>query len=484
MRKYVLFVSVLGLLLFSACQKEFSFETKGSPSSGSLQADVSGDCLPKNVQGVYEAGVVLDAASNFMDVQVNVSETGTYRVYSDTINGMFFQATGSFVTAGLNTVRLVGDGTPLADGIRTFKIMYDTTECIVTVSTLPQGGTEPAEFTLAGGPNTCIDYNLSGVYIKDVALTAANTVAIKVNVTAIGMYTVSTDTSNGITFSGTGAFTTTGEQTILLNGTGTPVVAASTNINVKAGGSSCSFTLGVADAAVFTIDCASAVVDGTYEKGVALDVANTVNVDANVTTAGAYSITTTALNGMTFSGMGNFATTGIQSITLTGSGTPTADGVSTINIPGASPCAFDVVVEAGVPATDMVWKFTAGGVTYQGTTEDAEPMSAGAVTMLNISGSSPAGGGLTIALLNSSGGISAGTYSGSAQAGKLATFAYNDLAIGWLAGFGSGAAVNIDITTYDLANHVIQGTFSGTVKDILAGTSSPITAGSFKAYLP
>src|SRR5687768_17279171 len=201
MKKNVSLLSFLSaLLLFSACQKEFSFETNSTPSSGSLQAEVSGDCLPKTVQGIYEVGTVLDADTNYIDVQVNIAEVGSYRIYSDTVNGIFFQAKGVFATSGLNTVRLTGDGTPLSAGIHHFTINYDSSQCKVAVSTLPQGGADPAVFTLAVGPTTCLDYTLSGVYAKDIPLTAANTVAIKVNVTTIGTYTITTQASKGIIF--------------------------------------------------------------------------------------------------------------------------------------------------------------------------------------------------------------------------------------------------------------------------------------------
>src|SRR5688572_33399367 len=80
MKKNVSLLSFLSaLLLFSACQKEFSYEPNSTSSSGSLQAEVSGDCLPKTVQGIYEVGTVLDADTNYIDVQVNITAVGTYR---------------------------------------------------------------------------------------------------------------------------------------------------------------------------------------------------------------------------------------------------------------------------------------------------------------------------------------------------------------------------------------------------------------------
>lgn len=486
MKKNICLLSLLNaLLLFSACQKEFSFETSNTPSSGSLQADVSGDCLPKTIEGIYEVGTVLDAATNYIDVQVNITEVGSYRVYSDTVNGIFFQAKGVFATAGLNTVRLTGDGTPLSAGIHHFTIAYDSSQCKVAVSTLPQGGAGPAVFTLAVGSTTCLDYTLSGVYVKDIPLTAANTVAIKVNVTTIGTYTITTQASNGIIFAGSGVLTALGEQIITLTATGTPAATGNTNIEVKAGSSSCSFPLDVAGPSAFAVDCTSAVANGTYEEGVALTAVNTVDIDVNVTTPGAYSITTTVVNGMTFSGSGNFAAAGLQTITLTGSGTPTADGTFDITIPGTASCTFEVTVDPGAPATDLKWKFTQGGVTYEGPTGVAITLPLAGMESTGIMGETTAGD-LSFSLsLTKNGTMQAGTFSTAAMPpANWATLIVMNNTTGepvFTGILGSGT-LTVNLTTYNETTKIAEGTFSGTVRNA-ANAIVQITNGTFKAEI-
>ncbi len=190
--------------------------------------------------------------------------------------------------------------------------------------------------------------------------------------TAIGTYTITTTSTNGITFSGTGVLAATGAQTIVLTASGTPVAEVSTTIPIAYGASSCSFSLNVTGPAAFTIDCGSAVTSGVFEKGKALVATNTIELDVNVTTIGAYTITTTAVNGMTFSGSGTFAATGLQTITLTGTGTPAADGTFAVTVTGAgATCAVDVDVNPAPPGADMKWQFTSGGTTYQGPTDEA-----------------------------------------------------------------------------------------------------------------
>lgn len=492
MRRNILLLSLLStLLFFSACQKEYSLELSGTISSGSLQSDVAGECLPKTVEGIYEAGTVLNATANYIDVQVNVATVGTYRVYSDTVNGIFFQATGTFATTGINNVRLTGNGTPLNAGIQNFVITYDTTECSVAVTTLPQGGAAPAEFTLVGAPNTCLDFSLSGTYIKGAALTAANTVAIKVNVTKIGTYNINTGApSNGITFSGTGALTTLGEQTITLTGSGTPAVAMSTNMVVEKITANCGFTVNVTEGAAFTIDCTSVVAAGTYEKGVALGASNTIDLTVNVTTAGPYAITTTAINGMTFSGSGSFTTAGPgQIIRLTGSGTPTVDGTFNISIPGA--CAFEVVVVPGAATID--WKFTEAATTFQGPVTDATlevvPIPApgsGSFTLFSFSGETVSGDILEFELFDLAGGIQNNETYSSSSAGTTNATAF--LYIGATQSYSADPSLTGVTLTFKVTSHVtgtktIEGTFSGTVKDD-ANATKTITNGTFKGTYP
>lgn len=234
------------LILLYACQKEVSFENgEGISSEGTLQSDLTGDCLPKEVSGTYEADVALVGTANTIDVQVNVLKTGPYLIYTDTVNGYYFRGSGSFSATGLNSVTLQGTGKPLLDGIDNFTVRYGASECIIPVTVLPAGSGGPAEFTFNGGPGTCMDFAVTGDYVVAVPLVSGtNSVVIKVNVTTAGTYNISTAESNGMTFSGTGTLLT-GAQTITLNGTGTPVTAGITPIPLTAGSSTCSFSINV-----------------------------------------------------------------------------------------------------------------------------------------------------------------------------------------------------------------------------------------------
>ncbi len=233
--KYILFLAVISLLIV-ACQKETSFEQGNSTASvGSLSIDASGNCLGAVVSGSYFKDTAIKA-SNYVDVSVKVDTIGTYTISSDTVNGYYFKATGSFNATGTQTVRLIGGGKPLATGTNIFTVTYNGTLCEFSVSvTAPTGGS--SVFTI-----TCTGATPAGTYVAGTALTAANTITLNVNVTNVGSWSVTTAPAvNGIVFSGTGTFPATGAQTIVLTGSGTPTAAGTNAYTVTGGTATCTF---------------------------------------------------------------------------------------------------------------------------------------------------------------------------------------------------------------------------------------------------
>jgi hypothetical protein len=102
-----------------------------------------------------------------------------------------------------------------------------------------------AVYTLGSGGN-CAGAIVSGRYTADTALTSTNTVAITVDVTVAGPYRISTNTVNGMSFSKISTFTSTGPQTAVLTGTGTPVAIDTADFTVTAltgSGGSCTFSV-------------------------------------------------------------------------------------------------------------------------------------------------------------------------------------------------------------------------------------------------
>lgn len=100
-----------------------------------------------------------------------------------------------------------------------------------------------AEFTFAGTPGLCSNPVVSGIYQAGTALNSANTVRLSVVVTRAGTYSIATKTVDGILFSGSGKFTSIGNQNVILKGTGNPEVAGVFEFAPSA--NACSFPLTV-----------------------------------------------------------------------------------------------------------------------------------------------------------------------------------------------------------------------------------------------
>lgn len=336
MRKQFLYLLALVAVIGLGCQKEVSFELGDTPAEGSLQSDLTGDCLPKTVNGTYAVGVPLVPTANTITVSVNVTRTGTYTITTDTVNGFYFRGIGQFINLGPNTVTLRGNGTPFANGSFNFVVSFDSTVCDIQVDV-----TQPGVGTLGGAPATCAPITVNGGYSPGIALTAGNNAAVQVNVTTPGAFNITTDTVAGIWFSFTGNLTAS--QTVTLQAQG--AIPAATTIGsktftVKLGTSSCTFVVNVAGPAVGTVDCSSATFTGSFTAGQPVT-GSTAQISAIVTTPGVYNITTDTVNGVWFNASGNFATAATVPLTLNANGVATSAGPFTYTVKwGTSTCTF------------------------------------------------------------------------------------------------------------------------------------------------
>jgi len=227
-----------------SCIKEESLEN-GLVGRGFLQSEVSGECLNKFVAGNYLVNQSL-TDSNFIEVEVDVTTVGKFTITTDAVNGFTFGGSGEFTSTGINVVKLKGSGKPLTEGDYSFIVKMDSSECIIDIPVLASGSSgTSAVFTLSGSPDTCTQVIISGNYTKGIPLTVLNKVALVVNVSTPGKYTIATNTVNGYGFSGTGNFSTTGIQPVVLNATGTPLASGKNMFSVAMGGNTCSFTINV-----------------------------------------------------------------------------------------------------------------------------------------------------------------------------------------------------------------------------------------------
>ena len=226
-------------IIFSACQKQLTYDNIVTQATGTLLKTTSGDCSPVTLGGIYVQDTLL-VTGNFMEVQVDFTAAGDYEIQSDTVNGYSFKAVGQATSTGVQTVRLLASGTPLLAGTDVFVIQFNGSVCqanvIVSAAT--------AVYTLGNTAGACTGATPAGSYNTGVALGASNTVAIQVNVVSPGSYTITSEVVNGISFSSSGTFTTSGPQTVTLVGNGTPAASGSFSFNTAPTGG-CTFVVPV-----------------------------------------------------------------------------------------------------------------------------------------------------------------------------------------------------------------------------------------------
>ncbi|MCP9750119.1 hypothetical protein [Ferruginibacter sp. HRS2-29] len=361
-----------------------------------------------------------------------------------------------------------------------------------------QGGT--AVFTLAGAPGGCTTPSITGTYKAGTALTSTEKITLIVNVTTIGTYTISTGTANGITFSGSGTFTATGQQFIELTATGSTPTNAGT-FSYLPGTAGCSFSItylastgSSSGTAVYTFkgapdDCLTPVISGTYTAGTATNTTNTVKLLVNVTTAGTYTITTGTANGISFSATGTFAAPGDADITLVASGTPVSAGTVQYT-PGATGCSFSITVGAGTPpASNTFLKATMGGTATEFNTGLSGMLlsgMSGIPSSLTATGtiSSPSTGSdnLSVAFTNTTAGssITTGAYPNisvtNTTKGVIVRY-FNNAGDLYQSGF-TADTFTANVST--VSSTAATGTFSGTLYKNGAGPESiVVTNGSF-----
>lgn len=262
--KIVLLTMLIALTYFS-CQKELSFDNLGVPvvSTGLLQANVNGECLPITVLGGYVTSQQL-TSSNQIQAMVNVTVVGPYKIFTDTLNGYSFSASGNFNSTGVQSVTLAGTGIPISTGNDIFRLKYNDSDCSVSINVLP--ATVPqAEYTLQNVSGNCSGIVVNGNYTENSKLSGTNSAVVNVNVTKVGPYSISTSVSNGITFSASGNFSSTGLQQVILQGSGTPLVAGLTTISITGVGNKCGFEITVNAASLFDYYPRTAASNWTYE---------------------------------------------------------------------------------------------------------------------------------------------------------------------------------------------------------------------------
>ncbi len=233
------------VIFFTACQKELNFDAiPGNGQAVGTLKSTAGTCLPSTVNGSFTKDSVLKA-TNFIQVNADITATGTYSIKSETIAGFYFVGTGTLTSTGNNVINLAGSGTPISTGIKTFTITFGTSICKIDVNVV--AGVAPnAAFTY-----TCASTTFgTGVYTAGTAVGSQHTATLNVVVTTPGPWSITIAAVNGVSFLGSGTFSAAGNAQVTLTASGTPVAASppAYNYTVMASTSSCTFSITVAAA--------------------------------------------------------------------------------------------------------------------------------------------------------------------------------------------------------------------------------------------
>jgi hypothetical protein len=255
----------LAFLFFASCQKEISLEDGGISTVGSWQFTEGSTLYTGNVDsavistaGVTKTlairGATANQAQKFSIVLSSATSfaVGSYKASLSQAEFRYFTPaktifqgdflTGEFVvditSLANNTIEGTfsgqakdSSGTPVQILLGKFKSAID----------LGGGGVSEATGTLNSSGTACAPIALNGVYTQGVALGSSNTIQVEVNVATAGSYTIATNTVNGVSFSGTGNFTATGIQNLILTGTGTPIDSALFTYSLSFKTSTCDF---------------------------------------------------------------------------------------------------------------------------------------------------------------------------------------------------------------------------------------------------
>jgi len=125
MKSFPLFIASLLFvtlsILYISCEKEYSYEggsTAGIAGGTAVYTltGAGGNCTAPVINGSYITGTSLQSTNN-IQLQVAVTTIGTYVVSTNIANGIQFSGAGNFTVTGLQTIKLIGSGTPLSAGI-------------------------------------------------------------------------------------------------------------------------------------------------------------------------------------------------------------------------------------------------------------------------------------------------------------------------------------------------------------------------------
>ena len=328
----------IGTIWYNACgNAPVSVTSNGTAAMTILDCGVSwkGGFSP----GSYDIGTNITALSAWQVITVKVHRLGTYNFIA-TNNGITYSASGQFnnsadTMASTKDIQMYANGKAINAGTFTYKLATNPgCEFTALVNTTSSNGS--SVISSWGASTTPTGTMMNDKLVNDGEVTQTLTA----NVGTIGTYKILT-ANNGITLTGAGTFSATGNNEVILTASGTPINAGTYTFTTNTDPAK-SFTRNFLSStsngtAVITGFTTGASVGNLYVNNLLGTVSQTIV--ATVTTAGTYSFTA-SLNGVTFNGSGTITGTGSQNIILQATGTPTTEGNNFYSINSSIPHSF------------------------------------------------------------------------------------------------------------------------------------------------
>lgn len=272
-----IYTVLASLFVLSSCSKELSLENvNNSLAAGTWQFSEGNSNFMGNIDTAFiKKGATINEM-HFLGTSKDGSQTFNLVLYADTFKtGIYkaslFQASFNYTSGNLNiydasqvngefTVTLTSVSATTVTGIFSGKALK-LGESPADISS----GSFSAIFktpiqkpqsngTLSDNAGNCMPATINGTYKQGIPINPGNTIIVQVAVTKAGTYTITTDAANGVSFSASGEFTTTGLQSVTLTGNGIPVNSGNVAFTLHYGTSLCGFTINFAQGAAASQD--------------------------------------------------------------------------------------------------------------------------------------------------------------------------------------------------------------------------------------
>jgi hypothetical protein len=156
------------LLVMIGCRK-MPPTTPGPPAHGYFPTDKYGACGGGTIaHGIWYNGLPAGTDTNYVNVSVYVTSPGSYKITTDTVDGVYFTGMGEFPDSGTAMAQLKATGSFKTPGDVTFHIRFDSSDCQYMIAVNDSAGlsiganmwTFTAEGHTYSGPFTASAYDI------------------------------------------------------------------------------------------------------------------------------------------------------------------------------------------------------------------------------------------------------------------------------------------------------------------------------------